>query len=310
MRKNSSSTKLIARLASAASALALCAAPAAHAQSAPSVQAIAAQFLTLGASAAYAFHDSSTGSALAQITRAQNGQGAAPSTVSPAALEPPRPALVEASFVRPPADLHAQSLRQATPLGPDPSVFGSIALPVSETGLDWRWRRVAEAAPPTDPRWREAVRRLSALPERERVQAANTWINHAVTFESDISNYGVSDYWASARETLARGRGDCEDYAIAKMELLRAAGVPGRDLYLLIAHDLVRRADHALLLVRMDDGYWVLDSGVDEVMPAERVSDYRPVVTFSSAGEWMHGFQRTPGITLASMVTVTPAFGR
>jgi len=313
MRKTSSSPDLLARLASAASALALCAAPAAHAQTAPSAQAIAAQFLTLGVSAAYAFHDSSTGSALAQITRVQNGLRAAPSA-APAPAVPAsgavRPMLLEASYVRAPAEARSEGFHAPVPVGPDPSVFGSIALPVSETGLDWRWRRVANAAPPTDARWREAVSTLSALPLRARVQAANAWINHAVAFQSDIQNYGVSDYWASARETLARGRGDCEDYAIAKMELLRAAGVPSRDLYLLIAHDLVRRADHALLLVRMDDGYWVLDSGVDEVMPAERVADYRPVVTFSSAGEWMHGFQRTPGITLARMVTVTPAFGR
>jgi len=307
MRKISHPARLISKLAAAASVLALGAAPAAHAQSAPTAQAIAAQFLTLGASAAYAFHDSSTGSALAQITRAQNG-------LAPAAAPPPaamRPALIRASYVRPPASLGFESLRSAPPAGPDPSVFGSTALRVSQTGLDWRWRRVADAQAPTDARWREAVARLSALPERERVQAANAWVNHAVAFESDIRNYGVSDYWASARETLARGRGDCEDYALAKMELLRAAGVPSRDLYLLVAHDLVRRADHALLLVRMDDAYWVLDSGGDQVMPAASVSDYRPVVTFSSAGEWMHGFGRVrSGITLASMVRVTPASGR
>ena len=38
---------------------------------------------------------------------------------------------------------------------------------------------------------------------------------------------------------MRRGRGDCEDYAIAKLQMLRAAGFEDRDLYLVIAKDLI-----------------------------------------------------------------------
>jgi predicted transglutaminase-like cysteine proteinase len=328
MRKIFGTPELNKTAALALAASVLCAAPAAFAQSPAAPQALGAQFLTLGASSAYAFRDSSSGSALAQITRAQDGGAPAPAAAPASAVfarldltSPARaPALIRASYtpefsngpLAPIAPLAAPAApaRPFVHTGPDPSVFGSVAMRVSQTAFDGRWRRAVSAPQPVDARWREAVRAISLLPPRERVQAANAWVNHAVAFESDDLNYGVSDYWASARETMARGRGDCEDYAIAKMELLREAGVPSGDLYLLIARDLVRRADHALLLVRLDDGYWVLDSGTDRMLPAEQVADYRPIVTFSSAGEWMHGFHRTPGVTLASLVRVTPAFGR
>jgi predicted transglutaminase-like cysteine proteinase len=192
-----------------------------------------------------------------------------------------------------------------------PNVFGTVALRVSHTAMDARWTHAIHAAAPAENRWREAVGAASALPDHARLALANAWVNHAVTFESDIANYGVTDYWASARETIGRGRGDCEDFAIAKMEFLREAGVPARDLYLVIARDLVRRADHALLIVRLDDGYWVLDSGADEVLPAQAVADYRPLVTYSGAGqEWIHGYRRAPKIVLASAARLTPSYGR
>ena len=52
------------------------------------------------------------------------------------------------------------------------------------------------------------------------------------------------DYWASPLETLDKGRGDCEDYAIAKYFSLLAAGVPVARLRLVYvrAHDRRARA--------------------------------------------------------------------
>ena len=65
-----------------------------------------------------------------------------------------------------------------------------------------------------------------------------------------------------------------------------------RDLYLVIAKDLVRRADHALLVVRAEGRMLVLDNGTDTILDAEDASDYRPVLTFSATGAWTHGYRR------------------
>jgi hypothetical protein len=42
-----------------------------------------------------------------------------------------------------------------------------------------------------------------------------------------------------------------EDFAIAKMQILAAAGVPTRDMYLTLVRDLRRQEDHAVLVVRV-----------------------------------------------------------
>jgi altronate dehydratase len=62
--------------------------------------------------------------------------------------------------------------------------------------------------------------------------------------------------------------------------------------------------------VRLDDGFWVLDSGGDEVLPATVVADYRPLVTFSAGREWIHGFKRAPQLVLASASQLSPGIGR
>jgi hypothetical protein len=36
---------------------------------------------------------------------------------------------------------------------------------------------------------------------------------------------------------------------------------------------------------------YVLDNGTDEVLESAQVSDYRPVLTFASYGEWTHGYR-------------------
>jgi hypothetical protein len=53
----------------------------------------------------------------------------------------------------------------------------------------------------------------------------------------------------------------------------------------------VRRADHAVLVARRDGQLYVLDNGTDEVLRSEEISDYRPVLTFASYGEWTHGYR-------------------
>jgi hypothetical protein len=43
----------------------------------------------------------------------------------------------------------------------------------------------------------------------------------------------------------------------------------------------------------------VLDNGTDEMLDTDRVSDYRPILTFASYGEWTHGY-RVPSTQVAA----------
>ena len=179
-----------------------------------------------------------------------------------------------------------------------PDLFGSRAIRIGSTRLDSKWRSVnrASAGPQT-------ITRIAHRDRSEQLRQVNSAVNHAITFAEDTRTYGQADHWANAQESLRRGRGDCEDYAIAKMQILRAAGVPSRDLHLVIVRDLVRRQDHAVLAVRTANGFAILDSNTDKVLRAEDVSDYRPIMTFSSEGSWIHGYTEPkpqPQIQLAS----------
>ena len=189
-----------------------------------------------------------------------------------------------------------------------PDVFGSVALRVDHTSLDRKWKSVARDG--VNGASAEFARRLSSLPETERLAAVNSYVNSRVSFVDDSRQFGRADLWLDASATLKRGKGDCEDYAIAKMQMLRQAGIAGRDLYLVIVKDLVRRSDHAVLVARAGGRLLLLDNGTDAVTDAELASDYRPVLTFAQSGTWTHGFRKLgPQIQLASadVRTMAPA---
>jgi predicted transglutaminase-like cysteine proteinase len=178
---------------------------------------------------------------------------------------------------------------------PEPEeVFGYLSVDVATTPFDEQWLRASTGPWPQGNVQLDAfVGQLARLPAPQRVDQANRWINAHIAYASDIDVYGVADYWAGLAEALAHGRGDCEDFAIAKMQLLAAAGTPMRDMYLTLVRDLRRQADHAVLVVRVGEGAYVLDSDDDTLMRSDELRRFRPVVAFSESGRWIFG-HRTP----------------
>jgi predicted transglutaminase-like cysteine proteinase len=171
----------------------------------------------------------------------------------------------------------------------DPENFlASKRLRVGHTTFDRDWRRVSDE--------HISARRLHRLvgetseDTMATLASVNRWVNGAIAYADDQALFGRRDYWAGAQRTLSLGRGDCEDIALTKLELLAAAGVPREDMILTIARDLVRNADHAVLIVRHDGHYFMLDNASDEVFDAAASHDYRPVLSFGSSETWLHGY--------------------
>jgi predicted transglutaminase-like cysteine proteinase len=170
-----------------------------------------------------------------------------------------------------------------------PDIFGSVALRVDHTPLDARWQRVEHSTVDGPAaRFAEAQRGKDAV---TKLEAVDWYVNKRVRFVEDQAQWGRPDIWSPASVTLSRGRGDCEDYAIAKLAMLRRAGFADRDLYLVVLKDLVRRADHAVLVARAGGHMFVLDNGTDQLLDSESVSDYRPILTFAENGTWTHGYR-------------------
>jgi predicted transglutaminase-like cysteine proteinase len=95
---------------------------------------------------------------------------------------------------------------------------------------------------------------------RARIGVINRAINLAIAPMSDLDQWGVPDRWSAPLTTFTTGRGDCEDYAIAKYVALGAAGVPNDDLRLVIVRDVAVNEDHAVVAARLDGSWVVLDN--------------------------------------------------
>ncbi|KXU30867.1 transglutaminase [Sphingobium sp. 22B] len=193
------------------------------------------------------------------------------------------------AFVMPARPVPALS-GQIMPRNGQPDVFGSVAMPISRTLLDSKWASVSAALPGKGV-WSGVLNAARGSTAQQQVEMINGWVNRRLHFVDDRQG---GDNWASAARTLQSGAGDCEDYAIAKMKLLEAAGFDRRAMFLVIARDLVRQADHAVLAVRIRDELMILDNMTDRVLPSSSVSDYRPIMSFNAFGRWTHGYRVTP----------------
>lgn len=110
---------------------------------------------------------------------------------------------------------------------------------------------------------------------RARLGQINRAINMAIRPMSDMVQHGVVDRWSSPLATLAAGLGDCEDYAIAKYVALVEAGVPQRDLRLVIVRDETANVDHAMVAAYLD-GRWIALDNRHLVLVA--IADLRRIV--------------------------------
>ena len=227
-------------------------------------------------------------SAMAQLL-VQQGTAVAASLPLPSKSVPS----VTVAEIAPIPDFRPAVTRTAPAAASDsPNLFGSVAVSIGRTPLDSMWRR-ANAAGGSLARWTGTLR--SAGDDREAmVREVNLWVNRRIDFTDDERSAGRADLWQSASESLRSGRGDCEDYALAKMQLLAALGVPQDDMYLVLVRDLVRRQDHAVLAVRLEGRFVVLDNNSDALLEDGQVGDYRPVMSYSGGRRWIHGYAADP----------------
>lgn len=96
---------------------------------------------------------------------------------------------------------------------------------------------------------------------RQMATTVNREVNRTVRQASDREIHGVAEFWALPE----RGRGDCEDLALAKMFRLLSLGVPATRLSMAIGLDRSGN-NHAVLLVRTNYDYLLLDSLKDRIV--------------------------------------------
>jgi predicted transglutaminase-like cysteine proteinase len=130
----------------------------------------------------------------------------------------------------------------------------------------------------------------AALSVHEQLRRVNRFFN-AYEQNTDLEIWGANDYWSTPAELLQRGRGDCEDIAIAKYFTLVALGVPESRLRLLITRNFNggnRRIEgHMVLVYRADDGTdHVLDNTDRVLRQLSARPDLVPRFAFNRSGQW------------------------
>jgi predicted transglutaminase-like cysteine proteinase len=159
---------------------------------------------------------------------------------------------------------------------------------IGRTNYDADWQRVSGERT-SESQYRRILGRV-ADDRMATLASVNRWVNRSIAFTADRDLFSRADYWAGATETLRLRAGDCEDIALTKMQLLADAGIPREDMILTIARDLVRNADHAVLIVHHEGRYYMLDNSSDELFDAAASHDYRPILSFGSNQTWLHGY--------------------
>lgn len=152
--------------------------------------------------------------------------------------------------------------------------------------------------------WEALVRSRTAETDTPKLRRVNEFFNRRIRFADDQVIWGQSDYWASPLETLGRGAGDCEDFAIAKYFSLLLLGVPDDQLRLIYVQARIGGANSSVSQAHMVLAYYpapnaeplILDNLVSDLLPASRRADLFPVFSFNRQGLWQ-GVQgpRGPG---------------
>jgi len=119
---------------------------------------------------------------------------------------------------------------------------------------------------------------------RARLGEINRAINLAIHPVGDLAQFGEIDVWSSPLVTFYRGAGDCEDYAIAKYEALRMAGIPAGDLRIVVLSDVLRGEGHAVVAVRLDGHWLILDNRRMAMIEDVAVRNYRALFVIDQFG--------------------------
>lgn len=95
---------------------------------------------------------------------------------------------------------------------------------------------------------------MSPTPLKDLVRAVNGKVNRRLTYKTDLELYQLPDFW-----TRATSQGDCDDYAVTKAMMLLDEGFPIENMRL--ATCWVETGEyHAILIVRVEDGDWIMDN--------------------------------------------------
>ncbi|WGR92986.1 transglutaminase-like cysteine peptidase [Bradyrhizobium sp. ISRA435] len=245
---------------------------------------------------------------LAKLDR-QRGRG--PNAIRTASLTPPNTATDALPAAKP-----------LPPVGTEP--FGLFTFRAPENGLWRKWRGLesdlakertvleqcrenAAGCPPNAAQFLRLINAVKFKSGRDRLDEANRAVNQAIRYVSDFTQHGEADRWTAPLATFATGKGDCEDYAIAKYIALIEAGFAREDLRLVLGRDRAIRQDHAVLAALLDGHWLILDSRRSELIDDGELGNFTPMFAINGRGVQLFAAPYAKRLPLDDGLDATPA---
>ena len=142
--------------------------------------------------------------------------------------------------------------------------------------------------------WQTLLKQGAEQPAPAKLKLVNDFFNRRIKFDEDLTVWKKSDYWATPMETLGRGAGDCEDFAIVKYFTLLLLGIPDEKLRLVYVQARIGGINSSITQAHMVLAFYpvpdaeplILDNLINDLRPASRRPDLLPVFSFNSQGLW------------------------
>jgi len=194
-----------------------------------------------------------------------------------------------------------------------PWTFWTAALPQTpsqDLGQVPKWLRVRDWLAsgrdrhnPTLLPWIAWAQSLQRLPPEQRLILIQSRVNQAFPYATDAQVWGLVDYWETPAEVVAKGRTDCEGFAIFKLWLARIAGVSDAGMGILVGIAQDAREIHADMLVRLEGHDFILDNRRSSIVLAAMVADFRPLMVLDMEDLHIFGRALPQGIDPASLAS-------
>ncbi len=146
----------------------------------------------------------------------------------------------------------------------------------------------------------EAVRVVMNEQRWNDLVTVNDAANEEVEPVSDIDLYKVVELW-----TYPQGRGDCEDYVLLKRKKLMMMGWPAEALLITVVRNKYNEG-HAVLTVATDQGDFILDNQVAEILPWQKAElTYYKRQSQKNPWQWVSLKSGPTNARLGSTATIT-----
>ncbi len=119
----------------------------------------------------------------------------------------------------------------------------------------------------------------------KQLKKINAYLNR-LTYKSDKLNNDKKDYWATPKEFLISGAGDCEDYAIIKYYTLIKLGFDPDKLFITIVYHPASKSHHMVLsyFVKDTEEPLILDNSNPKILTLKQRDDLQINAFLNTSG--------------------------